>query len=151
MSNNGFIANPVIFLDIDGVLNSAQMDWSKFQMQPELVARMNELVRRTGAMVVLSSTWRSAPNWREMTQEHGLDFEFLDRTPRLNGKPRGAEIYSWLSKNRDIKNYAIIDDDGDMLALQKPHFFQTSWELGLTQEIADAVYKYLCPHASATL
>lgn len=141
---------PVIFLDIDGVLNSARMDWSKFEMQPELVARMNDLVKRTGAYVVLSSSWRSNPNWPQTMRDCGLDFEFLDCTPRNSRGTRGQEIYSWLKKNRDITNYAILDDDGDMLALQKSHFFQTDWEMGLTQEIANAVAAYLCPHGFPT-
>lgn len=134
---------PVIFLDIDGVLNRRETDWDNFQLDPELVSRFNELVKKTDAHVVLSSTWRQVSNWRSLMKEHGLDFEFLDCTSRNNSRTRGAEIYSWLSKNRDLTVYAIIDDQNEMVALQKSHFFQTDWRQGLTKEIADAVEEYL--------
>lgn len=143
---------PIIFLDIDGVLNRlgtleegrTTTLWEGFiGMEPELVARFNELVKKTNAWVVLSSTWRRDRNWREVMAANGLDFEFLDRTPVHHRKPRGYEIYAWLRENRDLKTYAIIDDNADMLLLQKSHFFQTDFRFGLTQEIADAVATYL--------
>jgi hypothetical protein len=136
---------PVIFLDLDGVLNCRESDWSQgLCADADKVALFNELVRRTGAWVVLSSTWRQDPEWRAKMEGLGLDFEFLDRTPRSSGG-RGREIYAWLSKNRDLKSYAILDDRADMLALQKPHFFRTDWQTGLTREIADRVAAHLIP------
>lgn len=143
---------PVLFIDVDGVLNrmgnpeqGRTVDkWQGFMgMEPELVARMNRLVKKTDAFVVLSSTWRRDPNWREVMQKNGLNFEFLDRTPVHHRKPRGYEILTWLKANRDLKRYAIIDDETDMLALQKPHFFHTDYRFGLTEKIADAVYTHL--------
>ena len=60
----------VIFLDIDGVLNcigSFNRTKTRFNgfvgMDPTLVARFNSLVEKTGARVVLSSTWRLDPKW----------------------------------------------------------------------------------------
>lgn len=144
---------PVIFLDFDGVLNrigsvedgrTLREYGGIIALEPELVERMNELQRRTDAFVVCSSDWRKEPTWREDAKANGLTFDFLDRTPRLRGF-RGHEIHAWLKKNRDLKNYAIIDDDSDMLALQKPHFFKTSSSFGLTQEIADKVAEHICP------
>lgn len=139
---------PVIFLDFDGVLNCESTDWSVREIDHSRVVILNDLVRRTNAYVVLSSSWRSSPDWMDFPRQYGFEFNFLDRTPRMHGKPRGYEIYSWLKKNRDLKNYAILDDDSDMLALQKPHFFKTDFKFGLTQEIADAVAVYLIhsPH-----
>src|SRR5690348_10404441 len=54
----------VIFLDIDGVLNSASTPNPRkfpYIVDDRLLARFKELVRRTGATVVLSSTWRVDP------------------------------------------------------------------------------------------
>ena len=54
----------IIFLDIDGVLNS--MDYFEqtkdckgyTEINPEKVKLLKEIVDRTGAEIVLSSTWR---------------------------------------------------------------------------------------------
>lgn len=56
--------NKYIFLDIDGVLNS--MDWFKenretsdyTEIDPEKVKLLKEIVDKTGAEIILSSTWR---------------------------------------------------------------------------------------------
>lgn len=158
-----------IFLDIDGVMNqytivdgevtkftpvSQTEDGLLLQMDQELVFRLNKLVDRTGVELVLSSTWRIARPWRETMKANGIVKDFLDRTPRLprlNGTSheyceRGKEIKAWLDEHPEVEDYVIIDDDSDFLPEQKEggHFFQTDMRKGgLTQEIADAVEKYL--------
>jgi membrane-bound lytic murein transglycosylase MltF len=42
-----------------------------------------------------------------------------------------------------VERYAILDDDTDMLPEQLPNFFQTTWEEGLTEEIAEKVIAHL--------
>lgn len=154
----------ILFLDIDGVCNCEGTrervgKSGVIGMDPAKVALVNEIVEKTGAKVVLSSTWRLDKNWRENMQEWGLKCEFVDRTPHLGGWLRGFEISSWLEhqKNKEIflrypksevvlveepiEKFAILDDDGDML-LDQP-LFKTSWQTGLTREIADAVINFL--------
>lgn len=152
----------IIFLDIDGVLNRlgtpqqgrTTEKWEGLiGMEPELVTRFNRLVRETEAKVVLSSTWRLSKTWREDMRQNGLDFEFLDRTPHLHAGEgptyrhleRGAEVEHWLceylSTGAPVQKYAIIDDDSDFMPGQP--LFQTSYESGLTKEIADAVAIHL--------
>ena len=151
----------LIFLDIDGVMNRlgtvTQMRTRKrfrsyIGMEPELVERMNALVARTGAQVVLSSTWRLSETWRRDMKENGLTFEFVDRTPYLSNGfgihlERGEEIDAWICQwltedlTRELDAYAIIDDDADMLPSQP--LFRTSYIEGLTQEIADKVAEHL--------
>jgi hypothetical protein len=53
-----------IFLDIDGVLNSdSTPNPRKFPyiVDAALLARFRKLIRKTGATVILSSTWRVDP------------------------------------------------------------------------------------------
>lgn len=138
----------VIFLDIDGVLNKLGTFDEGCRtgigpdgfigMDSELVERFNRLVVDVDADIVLSSSWRGDPNWHETMVRYGIVDRFIDRTPRLKGI-RGHEIYSWLKKNREVREYAIIDDESDMLVLQKPHFFKTSYKEGLTEEICDQI------------
>src|ERR1700709_1279552 len=54
----------VIFLDIDGVLNSTHTANPRsfpYIVDPELVTRLKDVLAKTGAEVVLSSTWRYDP------------------------------------------------------------------------------------------
>ena len=44
---------------------------------------------------------------------------------------RGSDIKSWLSRNPDVDNYVIIDDDGDMLDEQWFNVVQTDWAFGI--------------------
>merc|ERR1719158_2697931 len=52
----------LIFLDVDGVLNTAGSANSG-AINPELLSRLREVIVATGASVVLSSTWR---NWSHL-------------------------------------------------------------------------------------
>jgi hypothetical protein len=52
---------------------------------------------------------------------------------------RGHEIQAWLRECTEKPRYAIIDDDSDILPIQRPNFFQTNGADGLTHEIADIV------------
>lgn len=147
----------LIFLDIDGVLNSEASfernrenhTWS--QIDAEMVARLNKLLVETGASVVLSSTWRLDSDWRSTLARNGVNVDcFIGATPRMP-RPvgtsheyceRGKEIAQWLSEH-DTKGvqYAILDDDSDFLP-EQPHF-RTSWKIGLTDEICEAVKRHL--------
>jgi len=67
----------VIFLDIDGVLNSdATPNPRKFPyiVDPGLLAIFKDLVSRTGATVVLSSSWRTDPVGLLAAKFYGVPF-----------------------------------------------------------------------------
>lgn len=130
----------VLFLDIDGVLNSHRSclalggisrDASPeglTQIDPIALAMLQGLCRGAGLSVVLSSTWRMRNDWRVLGPQLGLPL--IDRTPRLSGV-RGTEIKAWLDANPGVDAYAIVDDDSDMLADQMPRFVQTRGTEGL--------------------
>ena len=154
----------VIFLDIDGVMNYNKCPWffnhetmerrhveehnkewgGFYAICPDRVTILLSILEKTGAKLVLSSTWRKNERWKEIMRCNGLDSElFLGRTVVLGGF-RGEEIKEWLDKNPGVEKFAIIDDDADMLAYQKPSFFQTNFmNGGLNQEIADRIIEHL--------
>ena len=146
----------IIFLDIDGVLN-CQLFYDKRgksesiiehpdnQICKERVAWLNKLCEDVDASVVISSTWRHSglEYCRGVLQRAGATFDIIGITPDLRGGGcvRGNEIYQWIQKNSeklfntpyyDFYDYAIIDDDSDMLLWQKDNFFQTDPYSGLT-------------------
>lgn len=143
-----------IFLDFDGVMNTpATLHNGKIgALDHEFVARFNDVVRKTGAKVVISSTWRLFKNIAEVILAAGfLIDEFEGMTPSLfdPANPekkfcRGDEIAKWMQESGvEIDRYAILDDDEDMLPEQQSHFFKTETAHGLTQDIADRLIQYL--------
>jgi len=128
----------IIFLDIDGVLNSSKffeeqgfdpdvdeegyeplsLEWWAQGIDPEAVKLVNEIVSRTGARVVISSSWRLNTNigyLRRVLQARGFEGDIIGATPRLQGDHRGREIAAWLhAHGRDVESFVILDDDDDM-------------------------------------
>lgn len=130
----------VIFLDIDGVLNSsrtvAAFGRFPYDLAPglpyfDLVAlgMVRRLCDETGARVVISSTWRIG---RNVTDFVPLQLPVVGLTP-IKRASRGHEIAAWLSDQcpGSVEAYVILDDDSDMLPGQVPYFVHTSIEDGL--------------------
>jgi hypothetical protein len=66
----------------------------------------------------------------------------IDKTPELRGRLRGEEIETWLAVHPEVKVYAILDDENDMLAHQ-PHFKTSFCGGGLTERIVYRVPRHL--------
>lgn len=136
---------PVLFLDIDGVLNCPDT-WRRndgqrgtFRLCPDRIARLVRLLEEVDARVVLSSTWRKFVDHREYLDKcaPSVTFRFLKdwRTTQLmpvsTGNTRGREIKEYLDRHPEITTYAIVNDDSDMLPSQRPYFVQTNHQDGL--------------------
>lgn len=48
----------VIFLDIDGVLNSDRTLYESISLEDDLILNLKEIINKTGAKIILSSSWR---------------------------------------------------------------------------------------------
>ncbi len=107
----------VIFLDIDGVLNSYQYDKGRTQADGNIdrsrVALIKSLVDKTGAKIVLSSTWREllgTDEARQLTDVFGeFSLTIYDKTPHVNND-RQQEITQWLSEHPETTKFVIFDD-----------------------------------------
>lgn len=109
----------VIFLDIDGVLNSDEyfdriqgLDIQGIETQVDInkIRLLKNAVIDTGAKVVLSSSWRNTRMGQELRNlllSYGI---FADVTPHIDNK-RGNEIKEWLSNHEDIEDFVILDDE----------------------------------------
>jgi hypothetical protein len=124
--------NLVIFLDADGVMNgirnwpeNAPRNW----IDPRTVERLNQITTRTGAKLVISSSWRLFWDVKDILKKAGVTGTVIGETPYLAGRDRGTEIQSWLADHR-VDNYVILDDDSDMGELVD-RLIQTDWDLGL--------------------
>lgn len=153
----------ILFLDIDGVLNTGDdtasrhymkkrtnnRDWTHDEQNCNLfdercVRWLHYIIEETGAKIVISSTWRRKGlqyMW-DFWKRRDLPGEVIGITPVLN-RPRGEEIDAWLEENDYWTNYCIVDDDSDMLFEQKFRFVKTHNRFGLTLETAEAIVNIL--------
>lgn len=139
----------VLFLDIDGVCNSAT--WVKqgnnpwHGTDPTAVAIVKRIIAETKCKVVLSSTWRLYPEARAVVKRDVCSFIDCTIDMQRGGKwgvtDRGHEVQEWLDRHPEVTQYAILDDNSDFLPYQ--WLFLTTWEHGITEEIADAVIAHL--------
>ncbi len=113
-------------------------------LDPDALKLVNDLVDRSGAEVVLSSTWRTKYSPAEVTkmmQDRGATFTIKNSTPRQPSfsshfVSRGQEIRAYLDyiKAQGIDpDYVILDDRYDMDNLNN-HLVQTTMKYGLTKE-----------------
>lgn len=132
---------PVLFLDMDGVVlhgDALHATGNNRHIPPEKIALVREVCERTGCRVVVSSTWRFSDETRDLLLHHGIPLHPDWRTDCkadmvgsiLIGQQRGVEIFRWLAKHSNV-NYAIIDDDSDMIPEQLPRFVRTRFSDGI--------------------
>lgn len=133
----------VVFLDIDGVLVTCEsvkrrhpdFRWNRFH--PPCVEALNDITNQTGAVIVISSTWRvGGPKWwaRLVLYLHleGVTAPVVGQTPIISGRQRGDEIAQWIAEQGPISKFVVFDDDSDMDAVCK-HHLKTGMKDGLTQ------------------
>lgn len=116
----------IIFLDVDGVLNSyrnviadggfpfpkgSSMEQDPRHKEENLdrlaIGMIRRLCKEFDAEIVLHSTWRMHTNAIEFGKR--VDLPVIDATSPTRGKP--ASIRLWLQENPDVKNFIVIDDD----------------------------------------
>ncbi len=141
----------IIFLDIDGVLNSkvydAQRNWNEqTDIDETRLPLVKKIVNETGAKIVLSSTWRE--HWDrapENCDEDGVyiietfakfGLEIYDKTPDLGlSVDRPDEIKAWLNSTQEtIESFVIIDDYRYGWGSLSDNFVKTNSVFGLGLE-----------------
>lgn len=106
---------------------------------------LKELVDRSGADIVLSSSWRKIPSLEAILVEtfEKFSLSILDKTEYIYGVERGDEIQEWLNRHKEYTNFVVLDDDSDMTAV-RDHHVQTCWfDCGLTMSNVEQALKIL--------
>lgn len=155
----------IIFLDIDGVLNSvdsmkrAGKHSFNDNPDPEHIKWLNLIIKKTDAKIVISSTWRKGCShlylWR-LLDLLGFKGSIIGSTPDT-GDIRGNEIRCWIDRymngrdwrvkledheNGPIESFVILDDDSDLGELL-PFLVKCKNERGLNEAEALKAIKIL--------
>ena len=164
------MAAKVIFLDIDGVLNSnfwnedhqREISDGKY-IDIEKVKLLSELVKKSGASIILHSGWRfwfdedaqptrsEAKYLTELLKSEGmivagmtpdLTTEEIRKAKRFSAV-KADEILTWLKDHPETENWVVLDDLE--LNNEKIASFQvmTDAEQGLTEEDVERALKIL--------
>jgi hypothetical protein len=142
----------IVFLDIDGVLNGHtywdslvwRIFWrlglrklhrklfrAPYGVHEEKIRRLGKIIEKTGALCVMTSSWRDAyfsedsnyalSNILELkTLFEKYHIKVIDRTGRDSHGRRQNEILEWLAKHQDEYEYisfCILDDEADYLKI----------------------------------
>ena len=162
---------PIVFLDIDGVLNTSKNyeEWEEAMREsgkavtfasspddslvhllfdPALVNRLNTLTEDTGAEIVVSSSWRNLysdfDDLVSVLRSVGVLAPIIDRTlSRGFGRgERGDQVAEWIRENEFEGPFVCLDDGDDFEAVWD-NFVHVNPSKGLTLDDVYRAYKIL--------
>ena len=163
----------IIFLDIDGVLNSDESMRRKKRSgygfdihnttqsydcpsQP-MIENLNHIVENTGAYIVISSSWRhyhKIDEIKQLFEKLEIKGKIVDYTPVVKlSTYRGLEIQNWIDNYNEAKakgNFLlkpiksfVILDDNNDMLNLKDRLVLTDYKIGLTKTNAEEAIKIL--------
>lgn len=150
-NQNRMKVRPIVFLDIDGVLNSygwwarrTTMEFPYREFDPACLSRLSDLANHVDADIVISSSWRK-PDTPHQSKDELIDLfadvcrywaisasvsqRITDITPKLDAE-RGIEIRQYLNEQPGPREYVILDDQDDFFPDQP--LVQTDSSIGLS-------------------
>ena len=150
----------VIFLDVDGVLNShkyfAKTDVEEIGIYTNLdktkLGLLKKIIRKTKAKIVLSSSWRLSFDDNLIPDDYlgqSLISALKNEGLAIFGKTddlqndRYYEIKDWLQKHANVNDFVILDDDDFNWKDLHSQWIKTSYYIGLTKDIAEKTIKKL--------
>jgi hypothetical protein len=146
-----------IFLDFDGVINSGSqptgLEIPRIWFWPAMVNKVNDIIRATGAKLVISSDWRhgcTIAQLQDLLESYDCIGEIIGYTPGIEWRSiviqetptleqeRCQEIRRWLKDNSWPFTHWVAIDDLDLSDLSS--FVQTDYRTGITdREVQQAI------------
>ena len=147
----------ILFLDVDGVLNTTKDQ----DLCPKMIQRLGYIINETQCKICLSTSWRTSQSakdklFKELKTKGNINIDdiYIGVTPTIYHKPRPYEIEAFLNSICEdlytVTKWVAIDD----MPLNKPqfesrkliltecqsimnnHFVHTNDEIGLTEDDA---------------
>ena len=141
----------LIFLDIDGVMTSAN-SWKRPELLSDGFAMFNsnatnalkKIIAKTNADIILTSSHKtnySPQEWAVLFKSRGIQVADIQSLPEnISRLSRKEEILNWITNNPEEDSFIIIDDDkslNDLPPSLKQKLILTSGSIGLTDELAE--------------
>lgn len=136
----------IIFLDIDGVLNSKAyertLDYCSIaNIDESRIPLLKQIVDTTGAKIVLSTSWRK--HWDKDVSKCSEDGKLIndcleryglyvyDKTPFIDDRTKKYDdIKSWLSEHNDVEQFVILDDEPFGWGELQDYLVKTDYRIG---------------------
>lgn len=148
----------VIFLDIDGVLNSEEFlkNNENEAIDRRNVSILKEVIDKTGAVIVMSSGWKFWFDDNMMPKEGysqylydilcEFNIKIFGKTPdfstdeiRTNktfSHVKAKEIIAWLNEQKSVDRYVVLDDLDLKNQEINANLVRTNSKFGITEEDA---------------
>ena len=121
-----------IFLDIDGVLNSTRTLYEDISLEDDLISNLKELVNKTGAKIILSSSWRLSTEAVAMLMDKLDKFGLV-----ISGMTcDGVDLY-WLEKYEFDVAKKYLDTKFD---------YNENKQIKIMHDRGAEIFKWLCYH-----
>ena len=160
----------VIFLDIDGVLNSNFWNESHQReindgtlIDESKIKLLCKLIKDTDAQIILHSGWKywfdsdlkplrkEAENLRALLEKEGVTIAGVTpdhatdeiRKSRKFSLVKAGEILEWLAQHKDVDKWVVLDDLDLHNADVEKHQVRTDQSIGLTIEDVEKAEKIL--------
>ena len=149
----------VIFLDIDGVLNTDRWEALCLSEDIELedkfgitfddisIANLRTIISRTNASIVIHSTWKLHHDvewFVDMWNTRNLPGFIISITPNIAPDyDKHNEISMWLKLHPQISQYVILDDEKEFVSPLSEHHILIDGLCGITMSNAEKAIKLL--------
>ena len=133
----------VIFLDVDGVLNTNKTLYCDDSIEAHLVQNLATIVEATGAEIVLTSNWRFSHYSLTVLKDAFRYFNLTIYSEIEDQFCRATEIKLWANKHK-VDKYVVLDDEDENLSARfQEKFIKIDFSKGLTREVAAKAIKLL--------
>lgn len=122
----------VIFLDIDGVLNSDRTLYEDISLEDDLILNLKEIVDKTEAKIILSSSWRLS------TEAIAKFMDTLDKFGlAISGMTCDGVDLDWLEKYKFDTTKKYLDTKFD---------YDENKQIKITHDRGAEIFKWLHDH-----
>ena len=122
----------VIFLDVDGVLNSSRTLYEDISLEDDLISNLKELVDKTGAKIILSSSWRLSAGSVATLMDKLDKFDLV-----ISGMTYDGVDLDWLEKYEFDTTKKYLDTKFD---------YDENKQIKITHDRGAEIFKWLHDH-----
>ena len=122
----------VIFLDVDGILNSSRTLYEDISLEDDLILNLKEIVNKTKAKIILSSSWRLS------TEAVAMLIDKLDKFGlAISGMTYDGVDLDWLEKYEFDVTKKYLDTKFD---------YDENRQIKITHDRGAEIFKWLHDH-----